>query len=46
MGDKNMKAKQRTMQQKSKARTDSEARAQTKQSSFSQAKPLGIKDKK
>jgi hypothetical protein len=46
MGDKSSKAKQRSLQQKNKARSDGEARAQTKQSNFSQAKPLGILEKK
>jgi hypothetical protein len=46
MGDKNPKAKQRNQQQKSSAKTDSQAKAQSKQQGYSNAPPLGAKGKK
>lgn len=45
MGDKSAKSKQRTMQQKGRAKAEDEAKAQSKQSSYSQAKIPGVKPK-
>jgi hypothetical protein len=45
MGDKSAKSKQRTMQQKGRAKAEDEAKAQSKQNSYSQTKILGVKTK-
>ncbi len=46
MGDKSPKSKQRNLKQKDTARVEGEAKARSKQQSYSQAPVLGAKGKK
>ena len=43
MGDKSAKSKRRTIEQKGRAKAEGEAKAESKQSSYSQTKILGVK---